>query len=127
MKEISLTHGGHRWDKKNLVTQEDRKGQYDLLRCKFCGIEGKRYSLDTIQVYDRYVKKIDCCPKAPRGNKSRLSERLHSALHLPILFPVLFMMLWKLQPVKIRKEESGSWAVANLCYSFLVNLSICKI
>ena len=72
MKEISLTHGGHRWDKKNLVTQEDRKGQYDLLRCKFCGIEGKRYSLDTIQVYDRYVKKIDCCPKAPRGKQIKV-------------------------------------------------------
>ena len=69
MKEISLTHGGHQWDKKNLVTLNDRKGQYDLLRCKFCGIEGKRYSLSTIQVYDRYVKKIDCCPKAPRGKQ----------------------------------------------------------
>ena len=72
MIEISLTHGGHRWEKKNLVTQEDRKGQYDLLRCEFCGIEGKRYSLDTVQVYERYSKKVDCCPKAQRGKQIKV-------------------------------------------------------
>lgn len=72
MKEISLNHGGHRWIKKNPVTLKDRNGLYDLLKCEFCGIEGKRYSLYTIQVYDRYAKKIDCCSKAPRGKQIKV-------------------------------------------------------
>lgn len=60
MIEISIYAFGHEWDKLNHVTQKDNKGLYDLMICKNCGIKGKRYRLDTIHVYERYINKLRC-------------------------------------------------------------------
>jgi hypothetical protein len=35
----------HDWEKTNLVTVSDRSGLYDTMRCKCCGITGKRFGL----------------------------------------------------------------------------------
>lgn len=42
---IDLKTTAHKMDKVNLVTISSRQGMYDKLRCKVCGIEGKRYGL----------------------------------------------------------------------------------
>lgn len=64
MKEIGINYGGHKWEKINHVTQKDRNGLYDLMRCSKCGIMGKRYSLDSICIYERYINKMRCSVNA---------------------------------------------------------------
>lgn len=46
MKQVSLRSSVHNFDKQNLVTQKTGGRMYDTLRCKKCGITGKRYGLD---------------------------------------------------------------------------------
>lgn len=60
MIEISIYAFGHEWEKLNLVTQKDNKGLYDLMKCKNCGIKGKRYRLNTIHIYERYRHMLQC-------------------------------------------------------------------
>lgn len=36
----------HDWEKTNLVTQRDARGQFDSYKCRKCGITGKRRSFD---------------------------------------------------------------------------------
>lgn len=56
-------HIGHAWEKSNLVTVSDRRGYYDTVRCKNCGITGKRYGLAWIIQRDPQFKaaKYDYC------------------------------------------------------------------
>ena len=60
MIEISIYAFGHEWYKLNLVTLKDNKGLYDLMKCKNCGIKGKRYSLNSIHIYERYLHMLQC-------------------------------------------------------------------
>lgn len=36
----------HTWEKQNLVTIQDRHGIYDKMKCRVCGIMGKRFGLN---------------------------------------------------------------------------------
>lgn len=54
MYYIQITEGGHDWDKQNLVTLKDAKSMYDLMKCKNCGISGKRRSLNTLEINSNY-------------------------------------------------------------------------
>ena len=51
MIEISINAFGHEWEKLNHVTQ---KGQQRSIR------QGKRYSLNTIHIYERYRHMLQC-------------------------------------------------------------------
>lgn len=46
MKQVNLRSTVHNFDKQNLVTQKTGGRMHDVLRCKRCGIQGKRYGLD---------------------------------------------------------------------------------
>ncbi|MDD3029847.1 MAG: hypothetical protein PHS57_06180 [Alphaproteobacteria bacterium] len=61
--------GKHAWEKSSLVTQRDRRGQYDAYRCKNCGITGKRRSLPfAIERDPKYkAKKYEGCPGREQG------------------------------------------------------------
>jgi len=62
MITISLTHGGHDWQKQNLMTLKDSKGLHDIQKCSKCGIEGKTRTLSTITLKASYsLKKINNC------------------------------------------------------------------
>lgn len=62
MITIEINHGGHDWQKKNLVTLSGRKGSYDIMKCSKCGIEGKRRTFNTITLKASYnLEKINNC------------------------------------------------------------------
>lgn len=42
----------HSWEKQNLVTIIDRHGIYDKMKCKICGITGKRHGVGPHVAHD---------------------------------------------------------------------------
>lgn len=66
MYNIDIKKAQHEWDKQNLVTLRDRKGAYDAMICRNCGIKGKRRNLAFIEVSDNYShNKVIKCKNAP--------------------------------------------------------------
>lgn len=80
MKYIDMSGSPHDFNKENLVTLKDRRGQHDLMKCNKCGIKGKRRTLDnTIEVKGSYSDlKVNNCTNAVSestiGEKVRVIE-----------------------------------------------------
>lgn len=52
----------HTWHKTNLVTVTDRLGYYDTMRCRICGVTGKRFGLTNIKIDSQFrAKKYRTC------------------------------------------------------------------
>lgn len=69
---IEKVHGGHQWEKQNLVTVTGRGRSFDVLKCA-CGLKGKSYSLSTINIPGNYSRKrVDRCPLAPKNEVGRI-------------------------------------------------------
>ena len=65
MYYVNDNESTHEWDKKNLVTIPSRKGGYDKLQCKNCGIKAKRFTLGRVEIPETYKReKAFRCPKA---------------------------------------------------------------
>lgn len=65
--QIPLKTTNHIFEKQNLVTIKDRKGGHDVMKCKSCGMKGKRYDLEHVTVGNNYsFKNANNCPKAPK-------------------------------------------------------------
>lgn len=60
---IISVDGIHDFRKQNIVTEEDSKGQYDLLKCTKCGVKGKCRNLRDIQIDGRLKIKAERCDK----------------------------------------------------------------
>ena len=66
MYSVNIKTSGHVWDKKNLVTIVKGKKAYDEVECRYCGIKGKRYGFETVEIPERYNKtNVYQCPKKP--------------------------------------------------------------
>ena len=64
---IALNDTNHDFEKKNLVTIRGKRGGYDNMICKNCGMKGKRYSLATIEIGKNYSEKnVFDCKNAPK-------------------------------------------------------------
>lgn len=61
---INLRETNHNFEKQNLVTEKDRKGLHDRLKCRQCGLEGKTRQLGVIEIGEAHKNKISC-PNAP--------------------------------------------------------------
>lgn len=55
--ESSLIHE-HTWGKENLVTIIKGGSSYDIMKCSRCGITGKRYGFNGVQIDSKYKAKI---------------------------------------------------------------------
>lgn len=78
MYHVDVKESGHEFEKKNLVTITGRKGGYDLKVCKYCGIKGKQYALESIQIGENYNKeRVFLCPKAPKREKPKQIKILY--------------------------------------------------
>lgn len=62
--------GTHNFRKINAVTQMDDYGQYDLMKCTDCGIEGKCRDMRTVDV-NRMTKKATYCTLSNAEIKKR--------------------------------------------------------
>lgn len=61
--KINRAETNHQFEKQNLVTISDKSGCYDLYKCSLCGLKGKSYQLDSIDI-DGRKKNFMSCPKA---------------------------------------------------------------
>jgi hypothetical protein len=60
---IKTSH--HDWEKKNLVTISKNGKMYDEMVCKNCGMKGKRYGFEFVEVSNIYKERnVHLCPKA---------------------------------------------------------------
>jgi hypothetical protein len=67
MYHVNVKESGHLFEKTNLVTISGRNGGYDKKFCKYCGIKGNQYALETIQISETNNRdKAFLCPKAPK-------------------------------------------------------------
>lgn len=67
MYQVNVKESGHNFIKKNLVTIIGKKGGYDEKVCEHCGIKGKQFALEYIQIGANYNReKAFLCPKAPK-------------------------------------------------------------
>lgn len=47
---IDKHYGGHKWNKQSLVGIASKNGIYDLFKCENCGVVGKSFRLDSIEL-----------------------------------------------------------------------------
>lgn len=66
MIRSNIKTSGHEWDKNNLVTLTSSRGRmYDAVTCKNCGMKGRRYNFDMVEVSNAYrVDSVINCPNA---------------------------------------------------------------
>lgn len=65
MYNVSIKDSLHEWVKQNLVTKASRRGHYDEVTCKNCGMKGRRYGFESVQVAETYNRENALlCPKA---------------------------------------------------------------
>jgi predicted RNA-binding Zn-ribbon protein involved in translation (DUF1610 family) len=74
MINISRSKTNHIFEKQNLSTLLDSRGQYDLYKCKNCGLEGKGRDLLSVWVSGRYKKKSLNCPNAEKAQMIRITQ-----------------------------------------------------
>lgn len=72
MYHVNVKESQHVFEKKNLVTISGRKGMYDEKVCKNCGIKGRQYALESIQISENYKREnAFICPKATEVEKPK--------------------------------------------------------
>lgn len=109
MYEKLMFEGGHKWEKTNLVTKKDRKGFYDHYKCKYCGIEGKSYSMGVILVPDRYAAKQALCPNAPKHTKVKVTHCTAMGGAFANLIPGSVHDI--IEPPENENREHGEWVM----------------
>lgn len=71
---ISRSETNHNFEKQNLVTQFDKRGQYDVYKCSACGLSGKARTLTSISISENSRKRASNCPKAVSSQRVRITK-----------------------------------------------------
>ena len=74
MITINRNSTNHNFEKQNLVTQFDRRGQYDVYKCSRCGLSGKARDLVNVDVGSNNKKRAHNCPKAEVIQRVRITK-----------------------------------------------------
>lgn len=61
MNHYPFSHSNHEFEKQNLMTIMSRRGGYDILKCKNCGITARSYQLGIVK-----SSASPKCRKAPK-------------------------------------------------------------
>lgn len=70
-KTIPQDFTSHVFEKQNLMTIINKTGNYDLHKCKYCGIKAKVIQLGTFTFDGRYSESfIKNCARAPKKRNS---------------------------------------------------------
>ena len=65
MYQSNIKTSQHKWGKKNLVTIGRGGRMFDEMVCINCGMKGKRYGFDTVEVSENYkIDNVHFCPKS---------------------------------------------------------------
>ena len=61
---VLINETTHVWVKENLITISSKKGCYDILVCEKCGLKGKRFRMDAVDLPDHISYEYGHnCPK----------------------------------------------------------------
>lgn len=67
MIQSNIRTSQHDWEKKNLITINRRGKMFDEMVCKNCGMKGRRYGFESVEVSENYkIENVHLCPKAPK-------------------------------------------------------------
>lgn len=67
MYQSNIKTSQHKWEKKNLVTVNSRGRMFDQMVCEYCGMNGRRYGFESVEVSENYkLENVHLCPKAPQ-------------------------------------------------------------
>ncbi len=125
MKRVKIEQTEHEFSKQNLVGIQGRRGIYDVLKCKNCGIQGKSYKLGTIEFVKSFPEsKLYKCKaiKHKKPVKIKITECLamgalfanitpgsiHDVVNAPAGEPDNLLGVWVMgvgKPVKILSGE----------------------
>ena len=87
MYRIEPKETNHDFEKQNLVTKRGTKGGYDVMKCKHCGMTGRRYNLVQIEISGNYSKdNVFECKKAPKKQNSKTIKIIQK----PTIFNLAF-------------------------------------
>lgn len=103
MEIIELNNTTHVFDKLNLITLFDKKGSYDNLKCKNCGLEGKSRMLGTIEVRKNKPCKLN---ELRKGSVKILMDLPLGAKGANLLIGTIHELV---EPPKDRKDRTEIW------------------
>ena len=67
MYQSNIKTSQHVWEKQNLVTVNRRGKMFDEMVCQNCGMKGRRYGFETVEVSESYkIESVNFCPKAQK-------------------------------------------------------------
>lgn len=65
MYQSNIETSQHDWEKQNLVTISRRGKMFDEMVCANCGMKGRRYGFESVEVSENYkFENVHLCPKA---------------------------------------------------------------
>ncbi len=77
MQQSPIKTSGHEWIKQNLITITRGGDHYDVMVCSHCGMKGKRYGFDTVEVSNEYARSsVMSCRKAPKISTKKIKVTL---------------------------------------------------
>lgn len=84
MITVDIQNGHHEWEKQNLVTIMGKRGGYDIMKCKGCGMIGKRTNLASITLKASYsIEKINKCPAYKKPTEEENQKFKYHVIHSP--------------------------------------------
>lgn len=113
MYKINIARSGHDFDKLNLVSIHGKFGLYDIVKCKKCGVKGKRYDFQNVLINEsvnedkaifcnkREIKlkiKIILCHAVGDFFKNLTPNSIHNVIDTPS---------------NEKKDGSGVWVMGN--------------
>ena len=68
-----MRESGHLFEKINLATLKDSKGFYDIYKCLYCGLTGKRRRINDVIEISSKLKHPYFCKKRPPCKKIKIT------------------------------------------------------
>jgi hypothetical protein len=82
MYQSNIKTSQHVWEKQNLVTKATRKGLFDEMVCENCGMKGRRYGFETVEVSESYkIESVNFCPKAKKPKIPKIVKVTYCRAH----------------------------------------------
>lgn len=66
--------GGHRFIKKNTITQQNSRGLFDIYECEACGLKARSYRLGRLELDERQKNKFYKCPAMISKKKIKITK-----------------------------------------------------
>lgn len=113
MDYISIEQKPHHFVKVNLTSLKDKDGIYDLYKCEYCGLLGKRYGFLNSLLVDVTLKKVKLCDGRKIEEENKETQILEKVEKVKIIKDLCIFGAENLHKGDIvdivRKSERGVW------------------